>query len=315
MKVLGTIKIFFPINAFTTPIFIGKDKRYYIQNIVNDKIVGFENFNIEESEILKTEKLKSVKIKDDAIYCYVTESEKLIIGSLSSISDEMFGLLENDQLNPVAKIIISSTYKFHGKTSKLVSESNEYFIESGINCQLNKRDYIDTIPWEEKDRKDLIKKLYRCKYIVDKYKSLDWLDIVEFENKKINIRKFSISIDNYNSISENKINVISNDIVNSILSGLERKTIKKNKIEKNEFIFKLFLNSKTSNSKFDEILFPKSKSNNYMISDYTVENILGRKSDKVVGNKGLFQDSELEKLIEMSKKIKTNIIKNYYDEK
>jgi hypothetical protein len=314
MKVLGTIKTFFPINAFTTIIFIGSDGKYYVQKVLNDKIKSFEEISIDESVILKANNFKHVKVNYKAVYCYLTEHDKPIIGTLNSIRKKMFALLEGNELNPIAKVIISSMYKFHGKTSKLVSESNKYFLESGINCRLNKYDYINTIPWEQKDIKELIKKLFLCKIIVDKYKSFDWLDLIEFEDKKINIKKFSLSIDTYISISENRINIITNDIINSILSGIERNTIKRTRIEENESIYKLFLNSETSNSKFDEILFPKSKSRDYMISDYASENILARQDKDTFISRSMYSESDLQRVIEISKKIKSTLIKDRHGE-
>lgn len=327
MLVFGTFKPTLPINSFTLPILQDKEGRFFIQQELNNIIIGFVSLELNEQEIIKTEKKIKIRIGGAVILCFITESDELIIGAKHDIQGQLFQYLEDESYDPVAKLIISSKFLLHGKTYELVEECNKLLQKNEIKCKINRNNYINPQNIGDKftDNFKIIKMLSYCNLLQKKYSFIQWKDFFAIINKNILLSDWQINFDNFfdliNSNREiNKKHVIA--IIELILDKVENDEVEKNTIEDNKNFYLTLLMNEFDQSKIDRILSPTIKKHikkgggqldSVIVRCFNIENrflendIAHNKENNKQDNSGF---------IEMAKNIKRTIaLKGYVSEK
>lgn len=265
MIVIGTFKPALPINSFTIPILQDKVGRFFLQQELNNKIIGFVSIELNEQHIIKIESEIKIKIGGAVILCFITEYNKLIVGTVNNIKDQLFQYLKDESFDPVAKLIISSRFLLHGKTSELVEECNRLFQKDEINCKLNQKNYIKSkkIGDNITDNFTITEILSECNFLQQKYSFIQWKDFFSIINKIIYLNDWEIDFDNFFDLINSNHEIQKKYIVaiiELILDKVENNDIEKNTIEDNKNFYVTLLMNEFDQSKIDRILSPSIKS-------------------------------------------------------
>jgi len=247
MKVFGTIKQSFPVNAFTPVIFVDTVGNYFTQIESNGKIEGFEPIEITEEDILKVDSTLEPKKNGSTIYCYTQECNSILIGTLFLLKEKMYELINGEKINTVAKAIISSKYKIHNKTAIFVKMSNMQFKKDNLNCKLHLRNYIKVTEYTDENLKTIYNSFSNIHRLIAKKENIEWADFIDISEKRFYVDNFKIEIDLLFSStkSNNDENEIKQKLFDTIVHRVDNKRLNKNvlTINKNFYLY-IFSTSK-----------------------------------------------------------------------
>jgi hypothetical protein len=215
MKYKGVLKPPFPINDFCIVLFTDDEQQYFTQQIINGKIVGFEQLGINKSDILYSNRTIDVRKGDSAIYSFVLDNQKQIDGTYLEIRGKLLRLLKKKYFNVNAKLVISSFFNLHRKTLQLLEESRRYFKQLGLHVDLQEEDFIQITNLQVPDPSIIKAYLEECAESISSAKSISWEDLIVLKKATVLFGSHSCDIDSFlNGIPQYQKPAIYNAISN-----------------------------------------------------------------------------------------------------
>nr|WP_319397611.1 hypothetical protein [uncultured Carboxylicivirga sp.] len=303
MKVFGTIKQLFPVNAFTPVIFINQIGNYFIQMEEDGKVKSFKSIKIKDDEILKSECEIVSRIGNSIIYCYTQENNGVNFGTLNSLKNILFELLNGDSINSVAKTIISSQYKIHNKTVQFIKSSNIEFEKENLNCKLHIGNYIKVHEYPEKDLKTFFDSFSHLRKYITKKSNIEWDDFIDITETKFYVNNYKLEIDElFNKFNENHDNInIKKRLINTIIQRVINRNLNRNVLVNNRSLFHFLLSSPDRITSFDKVSFTNDVPTNIKYkSEFYYENKYIDKDGESVTT----DEKELDKVLQQANKIK-----------
>lgn len=257
MKVYGTIKQQFPVNTFTPVIFVDNKGVFFTQIESNNLIINFEPIELSRDEILISKTKFESNKNDPTIYCYTQEDNTLLFGTLDSLKNKMFELINSDRINTFAKVIISSKYKIHNKTADFIEMSNLQFQKEQINCRLHLQNYVNVTEYKNKNLETIYNSLYKIKSSINKKSNIEWADFINISDSNFFIDKFKIDIDFLFSTSCSNKNEkqIKQKLLNIITHRIENKKLNKNVLINNKKFYPYLLSFPIPIPLLDKVAF------------------------------------------------------------
>ncbi len=302
MKAIGTIKQLFPVNAFTPVIFLNKEGNYYTQIIDNGIIQGFESIDINKDELIETESMVAVRKGGFAIYCYTRECNSIWIGTLYSLKDKMYELINGDSINTVAKAIITSKYKIHNRTADYIKLSNKLFKQDNLNCKLSIRNYINVIEYDDKNLEAFYDAFSEIRSLIAKKNNIEWDDFIDITETKFYVNNFKIEIDLLFTKTNSKYDEVGirQRLFDTIVHRVDNKKLNKNVFTNNKNFFPYLLSTPKRLSVLDKIAFTIEVPNEIK---YKSESDFEKYGDKIEEKEGI-DDEKLKEILKQAEYIK-----------